>query len=70
MTDETEMKQAIKANLQLLSKEQLIDKLADIIVALTFFQCCTDYTQQEILKSANYFSNTQTIKNNNNEKGT
>lgn len=61
MTNENDMKQAIKANLQLLSKEQLIDKLADIIVTLSF-KFCTDYTQQKITNILKY-DNIQKLKN-------
>ena len=68
--NESEIKQAIKANLQLLSKEQLIDKLADIIVAFSF-RFCTDYTQHKITNILECGSNIQEIKNMlKNEKGT
>ena len=59
--NESNMKQAIKANLQLLSKEQLIDKLADIIVAFSF-RFCTDYTRQKITNILECDSNIQEIK--------
>lgn len=64
MINECDIKQRLKAELQLLSKEQLVDKLVDMIITLVDSQFCMGYMRQSrvLTDILTGFNNVQPIK--------
>lgn len=58
--NESDLRQALKANLSSLSKEQLVDKLVDIIIACSAIFCVNNIQR----KIRDCFSNIQELKSN------